>query len=110
MGNNEKVRQNLENISLYEKEVYISAMSYYEMKRGLLAKDATRKLDIFEKICKEIRILFGFFKSKRCHCGELAQNGIRFYVLGFNQTSVPMVAHTTNDYDSFSIPINDKRQ
>ena len=56
MGNNGTVRQNLEDISLYEKEVYISAISYYEIKRGLLAKDATKKLDIFEKICKEIRI------------------------------------------------------
>lgn len=58
MRNNETVRRNLVNISLYEKEVYISAISYYEIKRGLLAKDAIRKLDIFEKICKEIRILF----------------------------------------------------
>ena len=45
-------------VAFYEKEVCISAISYYEIKRGLLARNATRKLDIFEEFCNEIKILF----------------------------------------------------
>ena len=58
MESNEKIRMKLGEVSFYEKEVYISAISYYEIKRGLLAKNATRKLDIFEEFCNEIKIIF----------------------------------------------------
>jgi hypothetical protein len=57
MENNEKIRMKLGEVAFYEKEVYMSAISYYEIKRDL-AKDATRKLDIFEEFCNEIKILF----------------------------------------------------
>lgn len=58
MENNEKIKMKLGEVAFYEKEVYISAISYYEIKRGLLARNATRKLDIFEEFCNEIKILF----------------------------------------------------
>ncbi|KYK28569.1 MAG: twitching motility protein PilT [Theionarchaea archaeon DG-70-1] len=58
MENNEKVRMKLGEIAFYEEEVFISAIRCYEIKRGLLVKNATRKLDIFEGFCREIRILF----------------------------------------------------
>lgn len=40
-----------------ENDMFISAMSYYEIKRGLLAVNGFRKLDYFENICDNFTIL-----------------------------------------------------
>jgi tRNA(fMet)-specific endonuclease VapC len=57
MKNNERVKKKLQEIALCAKEVFISGIAYYEIKRGLLAVNATRQLKIFDKICKAFGIL-----------------------------------------------------
>ena len=58
MRDDEKIRMKLKEIVIYGKKVFISGMSYYEIKRGLLAKKATKQLNIFNELCRKIRILF----------------------------------------------------
>ena len=38
-------------------EVFISGISYYEVKRGLLAVNAISKLSTFNEFCREFRVL-----------------------------------------------------
>ena len=58
MKNNKRIRMRIMEKAVYGKRVFMSGISYYEIKRGLLAKNATRQLDIFETLCTKIRILF----------------------------------------------------
>jgi tRNA(fMet)-specific endonuclease VapC len=39
------------------KEIFISAITYYEIRRGLLAVNAVRKTQIFEDFCEDHEIL-----------------------------------------------------
>jgi len=55
---NEIVQRKLEDISFDKSRVFISGITYYEVKRGLIASNATRKLAEFESICRRIPILF----------------------------------------------------
>ncbi|OQX16448.1 MAG: hypothetical protein BWK80_40175 [Desulfobacteraceae bacterium IS3] len=41
-----------------KKDVFISIITHYEIKRGLLAVNATRKMRIFEELCKQFDILW----------------------------------------------------
>ncbi len=41
-----------------EEYLFISCITYYEIKRGLLYVNATRKLSIFNEFCQEVTILF----------------------------------------------------
>ncbi|MDJ1175088.1 PIN domain-containing protein [Roseofilum capinflatum] len=52
------VKQKLVQLSVQKKRAYISGITYYEVKRGLIASNATRKLAEFERICRRIPILF----------------------------------------------------
>jgi tRNA(fMet)-specific endonuclease VapC len=52
------VKQKLAQLSVQKKRAYISGITYYEVKRGLIASNATRKLAEFESICKRTPILF----------------------------------------------------
>jgi len=52
MKKDEKVIQKIENILQDGKIIFINAISYYEIKRGLLAANAYKKLSCFEKVCK----------------------------------------------------------
>jgi tRNA(fMet)-specific endonuclease VapC len=39
-------------------EAFISIVTHYEIRRGLLAVNAVRKMKIFEQFCRRVRILF----------------------------------------------------
>jgi len=53
---NEKVEKRTQKTILDGKRIFINAISYYEIKRGLLAANATAQLKRFELLCRE----FGF--------------------------------------------------
>jgi len=38
-------------------EIIIPLMVYYESRRGLLANNATKKIQVFEKLCKQLSII-----------------------------------------------------
>jgi len=41
-----------------KKDIFISIITHYEIKRGLLAVNAVRKMKIFEELCKQFNILW----------------------------------------------------
>jgi tRNA(fMet)-specific endonuclease VapC len=53
-----KVKEKVYEKTLEGKEVFIDGISYYEVKRGLLATKATRRLRIFEEIYKNLEVIF----------------------------------------------------
>ena len=53
----ERVKRKLQKIAFYGGEIFINAVSYYEIKRGLLASNATTKLGIFDELCKKFEVL-----------------------------------------------------
>jgi tRNA(fMet)-specific endonuclease VapC len=57
MKNDSEVKIKLQNAFLNGSKVFISGLSYYEIKRGLLAISATNKLRIFNEICRRFRVL-----------------------------------------------------
>ncbi|TVP65693.1 MAG: type II toxin-antitoxin system VapC family toxin [Nodularia sp. (in: Bacteria)] len=54
---NEKVTTKLASLNRRNQGVFISAITYYEIKRGLLAIKASIKLVDFEKLCDEYPVL-----------------------------------------------------
>ncbi len=54
---NERIITKLEEVSLQGQKAFVSGISYYEIKRGLLAVNATRKLSIFNTFCQTYRLL-----------------------------------------------------
>ncbi|MEJ5294882.1 MAG: type II toxin-antitoxin system VapC family toxin [Fimbriimonadales bacterium] len=52
-----EVRSRLEQAQREGKPVFISALSYYETKRGLIRAGAIRQAQDFEKLCERIGIL-----------------------------------------------------
>ncbi len=57
INNAGEVRTRLCQISAEEKEVFISLITHYEIRRGLLAVNAVRKMKIFEQFCIEFKVL-----------------------------------------------------
>ena len=53
-----KIRQKLLDVDIQTQELFISCMTYYEVKRGLVYVNATRKLSIFDDFCEIATILF----------------------------------------------------
>ncbi|MEA2032856.1 MAG: type II toxin-antitoxin system VapC family toxin [Euryarchaeota archaeon] len=53
MKNNEKVKRRAQEAILTGDDIFINGISYYEIKRGLLAKDARKQLQFFDQLCKE---------------------------------------------------------
>jgi len=49
---NEKVIKKAQTVRIEGKEILINAISYYEVKRGLLSTNATKQLEKFEQLCK----------------------------------------------------------
>ncbi|NEQ35793.1 MAG: type II toxin-antitoxin system VapC family toxin [Okeania sp. SIO3I5] len=45
-------------VKFLEEYLFISCITYYEIKRGLLYVNATRQLSKFNKFCQEVTILF----------------------------------------------------
>ncbi|MBC6481300.1 MAG: PIN domain-containing protein [Hormoscilla sp. GUM202] len=55
----ERLNSKLIQVRIRKQQLYISCMTYYEVKGGLLAVNATRKLSIFEQLCIDrFQILF----------------------------------------------------
>ena len=54
---NEKVNRELDKVSSQEQEVFISCITFYEIKRGLLYAKATRQLSEFEQLCKKYKVV-----------------------------------------------------
>ncbi|MEH2358131.1 type II toxin-antitoxin system VapC family toxin [Nostoc sp.] len=52
------VNNKLQEVNLRGEEIFISCITYYEIKRGLLAINATRQLADFHQFCKDYKILF----------------------------------------------------
>jgi tRNA(fMet)-specific endonuclease VapC len=53
----EAVIKKLEVLRTQGKEVFISCITYYEIKRGLLAANATRQLSEFSDFCRKYRVI-----------------------------------------------------
>ncbi|WP_233221005.1 type II toxin-antitoxin system VapC family toxin [Chlorogloea sp. CCALA 695] len=54
---NEKVNRELDKVSSQEQEVFISCITFYEIKRGLLYAKAARQLSEFEQLCKKYKVV-----------------------------------------------------
>ncbi|KJH73039.1 type II toxin-antitoxin system VapC family toxin [Aliterella atlantica] len=54
---NVTVRSKLRQVESQSKEAFISCVTYYEVKRGLLYAKATRQLSEFDELCKEYRFV-----------------------------------------------------
>ncbi|MBC6422352.1 MAG: PIN domain-containing protein [Hormoscilla sp. SP5CHS1] len=54
---NEKSDQKMEHVRRQGMSMFISGITYYEIKRGLLATNATRKLLDFEFFCRKYQVL-----------------------------------------------------
>ncbi len=57
LKNNQKVKEKLRELGNQGEEVFVSCLTYYEIKRGLLAINATSKLSAFNELYKEIRVV-----------------------------------------------------
>ena len=55
---NKKVEKKLGDVILLGEEVFISCITYYEVKRGLLAVNATRQLADFKQLCSDYEVLY----------------------------------------------------
>ncbi|MBO1348263.1 MAG: type II toxin-antitoxin system VapC family toxin [Hormoscilla sp. GUM202] len=54
---NEKINKKMEQVRRQGQSAFISGITYYEVKRGLLASNATRKLLDFNFFCRNYRVL-----------------------------------------------------
>jgi tRNA(fMet)-specific endonuclease VapC len=50
---NTEIREKIHKVLLEGKEIFINAISYYEVKRGLLPKSSAGKLARFEELCSK---------------------------------------------------------
>lgn len=71
----------LEESSRLEIDIYISGITYYEIKRGLLRTNATKKMVLFEEFCQDYPILFLddlniFQKASEIHADLTSQGRI----------------------------------
>ncbi len=75
-----KITTKLEIVNRYNQKLFISGMTYYEIKRGLLAIKATRKLIDFEKLSHEYKILLlddmAIFQKASEIYADLKQRGL----------------------------------
>ena len=79
MKANEKVRIKFDEAVDSKKIVLMSGVSHYEIKRGLLAVNATRKMKIYDELRKQFQMLFldnqaVFEKAAEIHA-DLKQRG-----------------------------------
>ena len=55
----ERLNSKFIQVRIRKQQLYISCMTYYEVKGGLLAVNATRKLSIFEQLCsQDLEVVF----------------------------------------------------
>ena len=55
---NQRVNNKLEEVRFLGQEVFISCITYYEVKRGLLYANATSQLSAFNGLCRRVGVLF----------------------------------------------------
>jgi tRNA(fMet)-specific endonuclease VapC len=58
LKNNEKIKNKLREVEIQQESLFISCITYYEVKRGLLYANATRKLSGFTQLCRRARVLY----------------------------------------------------
>ncbi|MEA5577307.1 type II toxin-antitoxin system VapC family toxin [Anabaena sp. UHCC 0451] len=77
---NPKITTKLEIATRHQQKLFISGMTYYEIQRGLLAVNATRKLIDFEKLSHEYTILLlddmAIFQKASEIYADLKQRGL----------------------------------
>ena len=56
--NNQLVTRKLQSLDIQGAEIFISVVTYFETKRGLLYSNATQKLSLFNRLCREWNIIF----------------------------------------------------
>ncbi|MDR3312487.1 MAG: type II toxin-antitoxin system VapC family toxin [Spirochaetaceae bacterium] len=56
MRKNEVVRQNFKKAVQSKSTILIAPFAYYEVRRGLLASNATRQLKDFDNLCRRVRV------------------------------------------------------
>jgi tRNA(fMet)-specific endonuclease VapC len=54
---NQRIKEKLEEIENQAQKIFISCISYYEIKRGLLAINATNKLSAFNELCRKCNVV-----------------------------------------------------
>ncbi len=60
---NQKLIEKLSSVWGQKNEIFISGITYFETKRGLLAVNATRKISDFHSFCTKWKILFEDLES-----------------------------------------------
>lgn len=55
---NFQINLKLQEVSRLEIDILISGITYYEIQRGLLRSNATKKLALFQQFCQDYPILF----------------------------------------------------
>jgi tRNA(fMet)-specific endonuclease VapC len=77
---NPKVTEQLKVLNRQNEEVFISAMTYYEIERGLLAVKAVKKLSNFENSVQKYQVLLldnmAIFKKASKIYADLRQKGL----------------------------------
>ncbi len=58
LKNNASVNSQLQQVTREGEEVFLSCITYYEVKRGLLALNATRQLADFHQLCTDYDVLY----------------------------------------------------
>ncbi|MFM5981126.1 MAG: type II toxin-antitoxin system VapC family toxin [Sphaerospermopsis kisseleviana] len=78
--NNQKVIIQLDNLRIQKEKVFMSAVTYYEIERGLLAVNATKKLKDLEKLATQYQVLLlddmAIFKKASEIYADLKQRGL----------------------------------
>lgn len=57
LNGDQQLAQKIKNSILDGETFFINVITYYEIKRGLLAVNATKKLRIFENLCQKFKVL-----------------------------------------------------
>ena len=55
---NPEISQKIEDVKAQRKSIFISCITYFEIKRGLLAVDGPRQRERFNRICQDYQIIF----------------------------------------------------
>lgn len=97
MKNDENVKRRAQEVILRGDDIFINGISYYEIKRGLLFKDAKNQASIFDDLCKLYDLVLldsqSIFDEAAEIYVELRQNG---KTIGDADILIASIAHTGN--------------
>lgn len=57
LKNSQRIKSKLEEVEKQGQEAFISCITYFEIKRGLLAVNAISKLSTFNEFCRKYRVI-----------------------------------------------------